>query len=169
VTTSSRRNIALYGRSGSGKSTVGSMLVETGYQHLRTGAECRELCRTLFQSEAKTVMNRVTDALREIDPTVWLRAALVGASDAPVVFDSMRFPQDYAYLKERRYLLVRIDTPTALRLERLKSRGQEYNPARDDFHDTEILLDAYEFDCALLNSGSLADLLCQVSGLGDHV
>ena len=48
-------------------------------------------------------MNQVTDALRAIDPVVWLRAALAEPDltlARNVVFYSARFTTDYAYLKE---------------------------------------------------------------------
>jgi hypothetical protein len=43
-------------------------------------------------------MNDVTNAFRDIDAEVWLRAGLKGlGGDRPIVFDSMRFEGDYNY------------------------------------------------------------------------
>src|SRR4051794_34749112 len=113
------RNVALYGRSGSGKSTIAELLTRQGYQHIKTGAACRKLCLDLFDSDAKTLMNQVTDALRAIDQTVWLRAALREALSPPFIFDSMRFPQDYVRLRDEDYLLVRVEAPRQERIRRL--------------------------------------------------
>jgi cytidylate kinase len=118
-----RPNIALHGRSGTGKSTIAEYLVtQYRYQHAKTGAACRRLCRELFDSESKTLMNEVTDALRRIDPTVWLRAGLSGLrDDDPVVFDSMRFTEDYRYFHAHAYLLVDVRAPTSVKVRAARS------------------------------------------------
>lgn len=162
------RSIALYGRTGSGKSTIAHILEERGYQHLRTGLACRTLCLDLFGAESKTLMNQVTDALRAIDPSVWLRAALRHAASGPIVFDSMRFPQDYVYLRDQGYLLVKVVSRQSIRLQRLDDRGQEYTPHRDDVHDAEIALDSYNFDYSIENSGEFSTLQQQVAALLDE-
>ena len=152
------RSIALYGRTGSGKTTLGKLLTGHGFQHVKAGVACRNLCLELFDSEAKGIMNRVADALRAIDQTVWLRAALRSTSDVPFVFDSMRFPEDYVYMQERRCLTVKIIAGQTLRLRRLAERGQQYEPERDELHDAEVSLEGFQFDYTLHNEGDTAEL-----------
>ena len=134
-----KRNIALSGRSGSGKTTTAQFLAaEYGYHIARTGSLCRWVSRELFQSESKTVMNLVTDAMREIDPTVWLRGALRGApEDRCVVFDSMRFLSDYEYLREQGFELWRVEAPLNTCVMRLRARSQLFKLGIDDVHPTE--------------------------------
>lgn len=159
-------NIALYGRSGSGKSSVAEELLGHGYQHLKTGRACRRICTELFDSDDKSILNQVTDALRAIDPSVWLRSALgEAASDAPIVFDSMRFPSDYVRLRDEKYLLVRVEAERPTRLQRLAERGQEYDPDRDDGHEAEVSLHDFEFDVVIDNSGDREALSRQVLAL----
>lgn len=152
------RSIALYGRTGSGKTTFGELLTGHGFQHVKAGVACRRLCLELFDSEAKGIMNRVADALRAIDQTVWLRAALHSASDMPFVFDSMRFPQDYVYMQERQCLTVKVVADQTLRLRRLAERGQHYEPERDELHDAEVSLESFQFDYTVHNEGDIAEL-----------
>src|SRR4051794_17525125 len=95
--------IALSGKSGSGKTTIADyLLAKHGYARRSTGAACRDVCNRLFGDESKTILNKVTDALKAVDSNVWLRVALSGLKeDTPVVFDSMRFATDYTFLKSQ--------------------------------------------------------------------
>lgn len=158
-------NVALYGPSGSGKSTVAKFLGQRGYQHLETGQACRRLCRELFQSESKNIMNRVTDALREIDSGVWLRAAMAEADGRPIVFDSMRFESDYVNFRNQGYLLVRIIAGPDQRLHRLKERGQPFDLEADSLHPAEVELLDHDFDVIINNDGDVTALERQVLAL----
>jgi dephospho-CoA kinase len=154
------KHIALSGRSGCGKTTVADYLVAThGYTRCSTGAACRELCRKLFDTESKAILNKVTDALKAVDADVWLRAALVSAAEHhPIVFDSMRFANDYAFLSGRGFLTWRIEAPHEVRLARMRARGQDVDPG-DDAHRAETELDHQEFDRVLDNSEGGVELL----------
>lgn len=146
MSVSCKPNIALFGRSGSGKTTMAEWLIsQHGYQRCSTGSVCRRICRTLFDSEARSILNHVTDAMKAIDGSVWLRAALAQATtNQPIVFDSMRFREDYDFLVMRgSFRAWRITAPTALRNERLRLRGQCFDAATDECHPSE-----HDLDCA---------------------
>lgn len=145
--------IALSGRSGSGKTTLAEYLVNKhGYIRCSTGVACRDLCRKLFGSESKAILNQVTDALKGLDPDVWLRAALSALDEEmPIVFDSMRFANDYAYLQNRGFRMWRVDAPLEIRLARMQKRGQVVSP-QDDDHPAERELDCYRFEQLLDNT-----------------
>jgi cytidylate kinase len=163
-------SIALYGRSGSGKSTVAALFAERGYHHVRTGVACRKICNELFGSTAKSLMNEVTDALRSVDPAVWLRAALrdMAVGDR-VVFDSMRFEEDYNYLRGQGFVLVEVTASLAVRERRLADRGQVFDPLVDDLHLAETALADMGYAMVLDNDGTEADLRRQVDRLLDLV
>ena len=152
--------IALSGRSGCGKTTIAEYLVDKhAFARCSTGLACRELCRKLFASESKSILNMVTDALKAIDPDVWLRAALSTLDgDRPVVFDSMRFAGDYAFLKEQGFQMWRVEAPLEVRVRRMKDRGQIFIPD-DDNHPAETELDSYQFDRVIENPNDDIHLL----------
>lgn len=139
--------IALSGKSGGGKTMIAEYLVEKHrFVHCSTGAACRELCRKLFGTESKSILNRVTDAIKAIDPDVWLRAALASVDeDRQVVFDSIRFASDYTFLQTRGFVIWRVEAPIEIRLRRMKTRGQIVS-AEDDNHRAETELDNHRFD-----------------------
>src|SRR5258708_36291643 len=106
-----RPNIALYGRSGSGKSTIAQYLkAEYGYEHVSPGHICRRICQELFNSEDRSILNAFNDAVRKIDSDVWLRNATRHArGQSWIVFDSMRFQEDWIYLKAKGFVMWKLE------------------------------------------------------------
>lgn len=158
-------HIALYGRSGAGKSEVASILAqEYGYQHRSTGLACRRIVADLFGADDKTILNRVADALMEIDDLVWIRAALkppLGAG--PVVLDSIRLPNEYDFVAQQGFQVWHINAPLELRLHRLEARGQAFDPEVDEHHAYESSLSTHAFDVTIVNDrSSLEDLRATV-------
>lgn len=154
------KNIALSGRSGSGKTAVAEYLIsEHGYTRCSTGQACREVCKILFGTDSKAILNKVTDAMKTVDADVWPKAAMSSVvGKEPIVFDSMRFASDYLFLKERGFVMWRIEAPLAVRLPRMEKRGQVVQP-EDDEHRAETELDQHEFDQVISNPDSELDLL----------
>lgn len=107
----------------------------------------------LFNSESKTLLNKVTDALKAVDEEVWLRAATAADNGTtPIVFDSMRFACDYHFLTARGFSRWKVVAPLEVRIPRLRAREQEFDPAVDENHPAEIELETYHFD-AILDNG----------------
>jgi dephospho-CoA kinase len=146
--------IALTGRSGAGKSTVAEYLKNTYHFSIcKTGIRCRSLAKEFFNTESKTILNELTDAMRKIDPTVWLRMALnsMDISNPYIVIDSIRFVEDYTFAKVNGYYIWRINAPLQIRVRRLASRGQEYDMSNDEQHLTEKALEELPVDESIEN------------------
>ncbi len=156
-------NVAIYGKSGSGKTTVCRYLAEQhGFTHCHPGARCRDLSMELFGTDAKSVLNRLSDSLRAIDEEVWIRAALRSARPSvPVVFDGIRFRNDFRYFRARSFLLWQVRAPQRSRHDRLETRGQEFSSADED-HEGENVLDDFPFDVVLDNNGDQSHLFAQI-------
>jgi cytidylate kinase len=149
------KDVALYGKSGSGKSTIAGVLKAAGYQHLRTGAACRRITQDLFGTESKALTNQVTDALRGLDELVWVKRALRDREEGkPAVLDSMRYEADFEFLTALGFVAVKVTASRPMRLQRLSQRGQVFDEARDEIHPTETDLDHYPFAVEVENSGS---------------
>lgn len=152
--------ITLLGRSGAGKTTVATCLREThGFTVCSTGRRCRELAQEFFETESKETLNALTDAMRSIDPAVWLKVALrqVGNDTYRVVIDAARFPEDYEYARNRDFRVWRVVCPPEIRRARMASRGQLFVPA-DEEHITEVALDDAECDAVIDNTQDLETL-----------
>ena len=156
-------NIAIYGTSGSGKSTVSRYLAETyQYIHCHPGARCRELAIELFDDDSKAVLNALSDCLRSIDATVWIRTALRGLSkSSAIVFDGMRYEQDFVYFQNHSFSTWCVTSDSQTRRERLTLRGQAF-AASDEEHASEVALQRSHFDVVLINDGDKAQLFTQI-------
>ena len=137
-----QKNIALSGRSGCGKSTIARYLAtKHGYSVCHSGGICRDVCKRLFQSDSKEVLNSVTDAMKSIDNNVWLKCAVREAPKAnATVFDSMRFATDFEFLRNQGYITIQVRASLNTCIRRLEQRGQSFNPGVDDLHPAEVEL-----------------------------
>ncbi|MBI4664998.1 MAG: hypothetical protein HY751_01170 [Nitrospinae bacterium] len=154
-------NIALTGRSGAGKTTVAGYLAEHyRYAIASTGTVCREVCGILFGSQSKTVMNQVTDAMRALDESVWMSAALRRVpAGRPVVVDAARFKPDMELLRARGFVFWRVEAPLAECVRRLSERGQEFSLGVDDIHSSETEWAQWPADVAIANHGPIHEEL----------
>ncbi|QYE37233.1 AAA family ATPase (plasmid) [Polymorphobacter sp. PAMC 29334] len=152
--------IALVGKSGSGKSTAGLRLSGlTGVDHVRTGLICRQIARSLFGNEDKRSTQTLDDALTAVDPSIFVRAALRSYSeDAGFVLDALRFESDALLARKLGCRIVRVVAPAELRHERLRVRGQSFDPRTDGLHRSEVELDAIQVHHEIVNDGDIARL-----------
>jgi len=160
-------NIALYGKTGSGKTTLAKYLVERyDYQRLSTGAACRQISKRIYGDDSKANLNLITDAIKEADPEFWLRTAISSIKGtSPIVFDSMRFAEDYSYFQNLEYALWKIMCPLDIRVLRLAERGQIFNSDTDEEHPAEISIDTLQYDITLNNETTPFELFALVDGL----
>lgn len=147
-------NIALWARSGSGKSFAAKYLVKRhGYQPCQPGEVCREITRRLFHEESKATLNKVNDALRAIDPNIWLRLGMEAVDDRRegVLIDGIRFRSNLEFCRERAFRLVKIEASQATRIRRLAERGQAFDIETDGEHAGETELEYAQFDYVIQN------------------
>lgn len=115
------RRFALIGKSGAGKSTVAEQIAQDyGIRRVSTGAICRQISNLLFGNEEKASTQRIDDALTEIDPSIFLQAALRNAGpEERICVDSLRFTSDYRIARDQGFEIIRVialDESRALRL-----------------------------------------------------
>lgn len=160
-------NIALSGKSGCGKTTIANYLIDRhDFVKCNTGKICRNICNILFGSEAKELLNKVTDAMKLIDENIWLKKALSEIEcNKFIVVDSMRFKNDYLHLKTNGFFLIRVECRHDLLLERLEKRGQVINYGEDFKHSSEVDLDDLQFDYKINNDSSVGDLYDKIDEL----
>jgi dephospho-CoA kinase len=143
--------IALYGRSGSGKSLVSKYLAEShGFRRCSTGEICRAISEILFGDDDRGHLNLLSEKIREIDPHLWIKAALSGVADQRVVFESVRYPDDVTFLKPAGFAIWNIDCSVEICNKRLLSRGQSFN-WNDIGHPMERALEGFRFDAEIDN------------------
>lgn len=164
---------ALVGKSGSGKSSAGEILAERfDITHIRTGKICREIAFLLFGNEDKSSTQRLDDALTQIDPSIFLRAALreiesttdeLSGSGKGFIIDALRFESDLMLAKEHGCSIIRISAPEEVRVTRLAERKQVFDLATDGLHRSEHELDAAQADYEIVNDQDLEALRAALS------
>jgi dephospho-CoA kinase len=170
-------NIGLIGRLRSGKDTAGDHLASKyGYTAFAFGDELKRYYHELFgETDAKPREGYqwFGQAMRERDPDVWVRKCLESIGqydagyeylyDAPFrgVVTDVRQPNEYDALKRNNYVLIRVEAPEALRIQRAISSGDRFN-LRDLTHGTETALDDYSADFTVINDAGLAELYAQI-------
>jgi dephospho-CoA kinase len=85
----------------------------------------------------------------------------VSGTDGPVVITDVRQESEYEALATRSYVLIRVDAPDGLRIQRAVESGDTFNYA-DLAHGTETALDGYAADFTVVNDRSLAELYAQI-------
>lgn len=156
------KRIALMGKSGVGKTEVAKHLAEKhGFTRCSTGPICREIATLLFGESTKKNMQLVSDALSDVLPSVFLRAALtrVDLPSTTIVIDALRYATDYALAREREFTIVRVVASEERRRVFLDQRAEPFDFATDGVHQTEVELDASIADHTIANEGSLDDLI----------
>jgi hypothetical protein len=112
--------------------------------------------------EVRALLQRAgTEAGRKvIGADVWVDALFREHADAPaLVVTDLRFPNEAEAVRERGGILIRVTRPGV-------------GPAKDKYgrvHESEVLLDDYDFDHHLINDGSVVDLHKKLVGVADLV
>lgn len=154
------RRFALIGKSGAGKSTVAEQIAsDYGIRRISTGTICRQISILLFGNEEKASTQRIDDALTQIDPSIFLRAALRGVTpDESICLDSLRFLTDYSLARDEGFTIIRVTASDETRTRRLAGRGQVFNLDVDGRHRSETELDAAKADFLIENDGPKAEI-----------
>ncbi len=161
------KRVALIGRSGVGKSTCAEFLGSQGYQNCSTGGICRDISNILFGNEDRSNLNSITDALQNLDKSIFLKSALrLMDLEGAIVIDSLRYKEDYQFAIENGFTIVRIRANSADQSHRLLLRGQKYSPGKDDNHSSETELVTAPADIEIPNTKSLSVFR---GAIGDHL
>ncbi|WP_182454685.1 hypothetical protein [Streptacidiphilus sp. P02-A3a] len=108
--------------------------------------------------EVRRTLQRFGQGVRDLTPDYWLRRALDLVAEAdrwnmPVVITDCRYLNEATALRDRGFILVRVERPFSPR----KLTGVQ--------HQSETELDDYPADRVIRNTGTLADLAAQADAL----
>jgi len=159
--------IGLTGKARSGKDTVANYLVEQYYfRRVAFGDALKKYVSEIFpdlanENKPRALLQRFGQSMREFDEDVWIKHALNQANGPNVVISDVRQPNEYRRLKELGYVIIRVESNTQNRFDRMMALGDVFN--ENDLKDeTETALDDYDVDFTLYNDGDLMVLTEQV-------
>jgi hypothetical protein len=90
-----------------------------------------------------------------IHPDIWINALMMDyRSDSSWVITDVRFPNEAEAIRSKGGIVLRVQRPSIM---------TELNPESLNEHESERALDLYQFDGIINNSGTIQDLLEEVS------
>ncbi|CAM2952929.1 adenylate kinase [Paenibacillus sediminis] len=186
-------NIGLIGKLRAGKNVAADYLASKyGYTQFAFGDELKRYAHEIFGEPAPGTKPRELyqwfgQTMRERDPDVWARKCLDAidwrakdieaanvswrrlvpqGADVPfrAVISDVRQPNEATTLSSAGYVLIRVEAPDAVRIDRAIKSGDTFAYA-DLMHGTETALDAYPADFTVDNGGSLDELYAQIDAI----
>ncbi len=171
--------VAFTGMPGAGKTEAVKVASEQGLQVLRMGDAVWEEVRRRGLSLTAEEVGRIADEMRVTDgPDIWARRTLeaVDRSAPLVVIDGLRSAAELAVFRQalgEDFVLVRIECPRELRLQRIASRGRDDDTLSEEAFEArdrrelswglgEVLEAA---DRVIENTGTIEELQAQVANL----
>ena len=156
--------IAFSGKLCSGKSTAAKIIGEiiNDVTILSFAGKVKEIARDLFGMTTKDreLLINIGKKMREIDSDIWIKYLLKESEKYEnVVVDDLRFPNEYKYLKEHGFTIIRLNISREQQLERIKILYDDWEVHSSKNNDeSEVALDSCNFDYCIDTPKSLDDL-----------
>lgn len=166
------RDVALVGRTGSGKTTIAKELARShGYTHLSLGKAIRDVAERIYGTWARddrTTLQRVGNALDAADPGIWSHV-LVAWCEAlwslgwrvPVVVDDVRRLSEVEILRDAGFRIVRVEADAEARHRRLWANGRhdgDLDDASESALDVAGRSGSEDVADVTIHNGSCADV-----------
>jgi dephospho-CoA kinase len=167
--------IGVTGTDGSGKDTVGRLLLEKlGWPHYSLSDELREIAIERGVDTSKEVLGNLANELRQAHGPSYLAQRIVERANRDFVVTSVRNPIECEPFRATdKFLLIAVDAPMHIRHARTVDRNRtgESSWTIDDFrrHEEKVQMAAGEFgqqlrkmleiaDVRIINDGSMEEL-----------
>lgn len=169
-------NIGLIGKLRSGKDTAAAYLAHKyGYMRFAFGNELKRYAHELFGeplpgTKPRELYQWFGQAMRERDPEIWVRKCFERVEyvqeeyGISTVITDCRQPNEFSALQSAGYVLIRVEAPESLRIQRAVESGDSF-ALRDLTHGTETALDGYIADFTVQNDAGLPELHAQVDDI----
>jgi len=174
-------NIGLIGKLRAGKDEVARYLASKyGYTAFAFGDELKRDFHRRYRDIPRDPKPRVGyqmhgQLMREYyGEDVWINECLEGIelarhnADIHAVITDTRQLNEAERLKAEGYVLIRVEAPEALRIQRAITSGDRFN-LRDLTHGTETALDDYAADFTVVNDAGLPELYAQIDDIIDSL
>lgn len=163
--------IALISPAGGGKDFIAEYLVkEYGFSRYAFADNVKKVAKQWFpdlysnNNKPRAMLQKIGTDFRMIDSSVWIKSMFndidneaddrlkLGYQEENIVVTDCRMPNEYAALKERGFIFIKIEVDDQIRIQRLLDRGDKFTQ-EDLKHSTESFYDTFECDYSLFNYG----------------
>lgn len=187
--------IALFGKMRSGKNTVADILKEQyEFKEFAFGDGIGEIITKYFpeafvNGKPRRHYQHIGQELRKLNPDVWVNYLFRSVNhyltqeqadslimnrkaNENIVITDGRQLNEAERLKEAGYIIIKVETPEDIRIQRIKESGDNFSPEQLN-HETEKQVDLIEADVVIKNDGTLEQLKalvgCLVKGVDVYV
>lgn len=174
-------NIALTGKLRSGKDTIAEYLVSHyGYTRFAFGDGIRRVTRELYPEayvngeKPRALLQGFGQMARAFDENVWVndcfrmidehRLSFSDPANVSVVISDLRQPNELSRCRSEGYVIIRVNAPDTLRLDRATASGDSFN-AETLTHETEQHVDTFAADYDAHNDGTVDELYAQIDAI----
>lgn len=116
----------------------------------------------------RKLLQQIGQLFRQIDEDVWIKRAEQTMKyyeqyrdTRGIVIDDLRQPNEYEWARANGFVIIRINAPDSLRIERAKAAGDDFD-INDLTHETERHIDGFAVDYEIDNAHSLEELERQI-------
>ncbi|WP_207708735.1 nucleoside/nucleotide kinase family protein [Heliobacterium mobile] len=168
--------IAITGKMRSGKDLIAEYLVRKyGFRRFAFGDGVRAVTHLIYPdiqnsgTKPRSLYQQIGQALRQIDPAVWLNYTLkeINASTNPfdsIVISDLRQPNEYKALLNNGFTIVRVQSTVENRLARMNAVGDVFT--MDDInHETESHIDNFVVDFDITNDDGVDQLYKRIESM----
>lgn len=191
------RFVGLVGHAGSGKDTVAYYLTNAhGYKRLAFAESMKyyygiqkgykgtrdEVIAQVNANKNREELISFGMSWRDIDEDIWVKEldrrvkrverfyADLGFPLPRFVITDVRFDNELDLIRHKYHgIIIKVSAPLDVRLERMKRRGDVVRDLAFMNHESEQLADKITPDFIVDNSGSLADLACQMADIMQRI
>lgn len=166
--------IAILGKMRSGKDTASDYLhTKVDFKTFAfgdgiTGVITRYFPKLLLEGKPRHAYQLIGQTFRSLRPAVWIDEldtrvwhATFGIPDPDILVTDLRQMNEYDYLKEEGYTIIKIEADEELRLARIAKSGDSFDPSTLN-HETETAVDVIPYDYLVTNNGTLEELFEQL-------
>lgn len=164
--------IAVAGKIRSGKNTVAAYLGKKLDCHQIAFADgISQVIIEYFNDAFKEGKPRkhyqiIGQAFRQLNPNIWVQMLdaemdYYKEDNENVIVTDLRQPNEYEYLKNEGFIIVKVEADFEIRVERSLASGDKFD-TEDFYHETELNIDAMDYDYLVSNNTTLEDLLDQL-------
>lgn len=157
--------IALTGKMRAGKSTVAEHLTACyGFKQFAFADALKRFARQIFGyggPKDRDLLQWFGQTMRQRDPDVWIKhldADLEeyiedsrGDIGVRIVITDLRQPNEYDYCRRKGFVIIRVNCPEEIRIERMIKRGDKFDKTMLR-HETERFVDKFDVDYEIDNS-----------------
>jgi hypothetical protein len=154
------RNVALFGQMYAGKSTIAQALVDAGFAKLSFAGPLKNVAALAYGPVGKTteyeavrdggrlvkisgrqILQDVGQYMKHVDRDFWLKCFIRSSEqylDQPLVVDDGRFTFERDALQKAGWLIVGINTPHAVRMQRAVALNGREPTLEEQNHESEV-------------------------------